>query len=163
MKAEASLYRLTQRGDGPWTPIYLVRSFVPGDGWADNFWAGFEVRFAWGRCGGPLIRGSDDPNETVLGRGLPCQGSRTDGIPTTLLGSVPIGYQTSHVLLDGHHLDTDSCSRPCLLNRSATALHCGCRHAPAPITISSGYTLACSTPLILICPSKCSGDPPAER
>jgi hypothetical protein len=95
MKAEAPLYRLIQRGDGPSTPIYFVRSFVPGDGWADNLWAGFEVRFAWGRCGGPLIRGSDDPNETVLFR----SGSTGTCLPhgtclDTFFGVYPSGAQS---------------------------------------------------------------------
>ena len=34
----------------------------------DNFWAGFvRVRFAWGRCGGPFTRGSDDPMRRCWG------------------------------------------------------------------------------------------------
>jgi hypothetical protein len=60
------------------------------------------------------------------GGSLPCCGSRTGGIHQTLLGSDPIGYPSSPVLLDGHNLDTDSCSRHCPLqqfgNRLATRL-----------------------------------------
>ena len=90
---------------------------------------------------------------------LTCCGRRMEGAHQNSVGSFPLGCPSGPILLEGCNLATEQCSRPCLLNRSATALQCECRHAPAPITISSGYTLACSTPLILICPSKCSGRP----
>ena len=56
----------------------------------DNFWAGFvQVRFAWGRCGGPLIRGSDDPNETVLGRGPHVLRKQDGRDPSDIVGICP--------------------------------------------------------------------------
>ncbi len=140
MKVEAFLYRLTRRRDGPWTPIYFVRSFVPlttsglvlskldspgGDVAGHSSDAQMiQMRLCWG--GASRAEEAGGTGSIRL-----CWDLSQSGTKPAVSCSTDILWTQIHVL------------DIALFNCSATALQHGCRHAPTTITISLGYLSAC--------------------